>query len=55
MYAAVEAQIYGKGLYIGKYPSGGGYQLMSFRGKNMKRQREKGEKSKRKRKRRERN
>jgi hypothetical protein len=40
-----------RGLYVGKYsPPGGGYQLMSFGGKNMKRRREKGGKCKRKRK-----
>ncbi len=32
-----------RGLYIGKSPRGGKYQLMSFRGKNMTSGREKGE------------
>jgi hypothetical protein len=42
---------YNRGLYIGKYPlPGGGYQLMSFGGKNMKKQREKRGTCKRKRK-----
>ncbi len=53
------AQIYTldrRGLYIGKYlpPGGGEYQPMSFGGKNMKIEREKGGKCKRKRKKRER-
>jgi hypothetical protein len=39
-----------RGLYIGKYHPGGEYQPMSFGGKNMKRQREKGRKCKRQRK-----
>jgi hypothetical protein len=40
-----------RGLYIGKYPRGGGeYQPISFGGKNMKRGREKGGKRKRKKK-----
>jgi hypothetical protein len=50
-----EPPLYIRGLYIGKYappppPGEGEYQSMSFGGKNMKRQREKGRKCKRKRK-----
>jgi hypothetical protein len=39
-----------RGLYIGKYPRGGGLSPGSFEGKNMKKRREKGGKYKRKRK-----
>jgi hypothetical protein len=42
-----------RGQYIGKYPlptGGGGYQPMTFGGKNMKKRREKGGKCERKRK-----
>jgi hypothetical protein len=45
------SQFTSRGLYIGKYPPpprGEKYQPMSYGGKNMKRQREKGEKCKRK-------